>query len=249
MNTIVDGIATNYILEGKGPAILFLHGWGDSHTTFEHLIKKLAKTHECIALDLPGFGGTQAPDSVWGIPEYSKFVQSFLKKIEKDARIIVAHSNGGTIAMYALAHDALEAKKLVLIGSAGIRDEDSAKKTAYKLVAKTGKMLTKIFPKNVQAKLKKKLYESAGSDIFVAPHIEATFKKVVGYDAQNDAKNIRAKTLLIYGSDDDATPVRYGRKLADALPHSELKIIESAGHFVHQENPDTVLGYMSEFLK
>ena len=120
MNVIVNNLLTNYEKQGKGPVILFLHGWGDDSRTFAQLISKLKNSYTCIAVDLPGFGATQQPNEVWGVEQYAQFVKSFTEKIQIKPDVVVGHSNGGTIALFALSHNLLSAQKLVLLASAGI---------------------------------------------------------------------------------------------------------------------------------
>jgi len=249
MHIIVNNLLTNYEKQGSGPLALFLHGWGDNLKTFEPLVSQLKKDHTCITIDLPGFGASQAPGSAWGIQEYGEFLQAFVKKIDLEPELLVGHSNGGTIAMYALAHKLITSEKLLLLASAGIRSEQGIKKTAYKSVAKVGKQLTKVLPQSLQQKLRRKLYSAAGSDIFVSPLLEETFKKVVSYDVESDAKNISQPTLLIYAADDQETPSRYGTKLKSAIKNSQLKILLTGGHFIQATQSEAILNSIKEFIR
>src|SRR3954463_8968797 len=54
----VDGHRTRALeLEGDGPGILLLHGWGDSADTWRPLLAELgARARRALAVDLPGFG-------------------------------------------------------------------------------------------------------------------------------------------------------------------------------------------------
>lgn len=67
MNIVVDNLLTNYTLSGKGKLVLVLHGWGDSVRGVAGLQKALSADYKVLALDLPGFGGSQAPTSAWDL--------------------------------------------------------------------------------------------------------------------------------------------------------------------------------------
>src|SRR5689334_4037297 len=122
MQVVVDSLLTRYTREGKGKQVLLLHGWGDSAAGFRVLQHALAKKYCVTAVDLPGFGGTQAPPAPWGLDDYAQFVAHFFTKIEdKPVYAIVGHSNGGAIAIRGLGSGVLNADKLVLLASAGIR--------------------------------------------------------------------------------------------------------------------------------
>lgn len=249
MKVVVNGLLTSYEVTGKGPVVLFIHGWGSEHGSFNGLVSALKGQFQCISLDLPGFGDSQAPNETWGIHEYAEFVASFIHKVDAEPFAVVGHSNGGTIAMYALSQKLLKPTKLVLLASAGVRDEDGARRLVYKTVAKVGKQVARVLPKSAQKKLRRKLYDSAGSDMFVSPHLQETFKRVVRYDVQKDASMIAQPALLIYADDDTETPVRYGQKLENALQSARLEVLPSGGHFVFQKQPDTVSTLMKDFLK
>jgi pimeloyl-ACP methyl ester carboxylesterase len=161
---------------------------------------------------------------------------------------IVAHSNGGTIAIYGLSEKILHAKKLVLLASAGIRDQQHGRKKALNIFAKSGKTITKFLPRTTQSKLKSKFYKVIGSEGLLLPHLEETFRRVVSKDIQTEARKLTLSTLLVYGASDEATPPSYGRLLNQAIPGSKLEILDGAGHFVHREQPEKVASLLKEFL-
>lgn len=248
MQILVDDLLTSYDVQGDGQPVLFLHGWGDNHQSFKQLTAHLPGL-QAVLLDLPGFGKTQAPKEVWGLSEYAQFVADFLAKIDCQTTAIAGHSNGGAIAIRGLAQGILKADKLILLASAGIRDEYKGRKKALRVLAKGAKVLVSPLPKRLQRKLKVRAYQTIGSDLFVAEHLQETFKKVVTDDVLADAAKVKVPTLLVYGTADNATPPRYGEKLAQALPKADLKVIAEVGHFVQTEAPEIVADYIEEFLK
>ena len=245
---VVDGLMTDYVSAGKGKVVLLLHGWGDDHTTFNDLQKSLSKNFQVVSLDLPGFGKTQAPASIWGLDDYSGFISNFANKIGLKIYALVGHSNGGAIAIRGIANKQLTTEKLILLASSGIRGEYKGRNKALRLVTKTGKFLVKPLPGRIQKKLRAKLYKSVGSDMLVAEHLQETFKKVVTDDVRLDAPKIGCKSLLIYGNQDTATPLKYAEMLDSKIPYSTLHIIKDAGHFVHHDASEQVQGYIEEFL-
>jgi pimeloyl-ACP methyl ester carboxylesterase len=247
MQVVVNDLLTQYEKQGSGPVALFLHGWGDNAATFKPLVNRLRSDFTCISLDLPGFGGSQTPLESWSLPDYAEFAQDFLKKTKLIPEYVCGHSNGGSILIYGLAHALLNPQKLVLLASAGIRTEDSLKKGVYKIVAKIGKQLTRILPKPIQQRLRRQLYQRAGSDILISPHLEETFKKVVSYDVQKEAAEITQPTLLVYAKDDLATPVRYGETFHHLIKSSTLRVLPDGGHFTHQTKTDQVARLIKDF--
>lgn len=251
MQIVVDSLLTHYERLGTGKqSIVLLHGWGDSGRTFDQLIQLLQSDYTLITLDLPGFGGTQRPQGVWGLAEYADFVRHVLDKLEVVPYALVGHSNGGAIAISGLSSGILSAKKLILIASAGVRTTagQSWHRLAWGSVAKIGKVGTSLLPQTIQQRLRRRLYAMTGSDMMVTPGLEETFKKVVTSDIRADAAQVTVPSLLLYGETDMATPPHFGELLAAALPSSKLVIVPGAGHFVHQEQAQQVAAHIKEFL-
>lgn len=248
MQLIVDSLLTNYAVTGSGKPIVLLHGWGDSQAGFQELAKALSKSYQVISIDLPGFGGSQAPTRAWGLDEYASFVGHFLAKQKISPFAVVGHSNGGAIAIRGLAEGSFATTKLILLASAGIRGEYKGRMKALRYAAKLGKLLVRPLPKSVQNKLRKKVYTSVGSDMLVAEHLQETFKRIVGDDVRADAAKITTPTLLVYGQNDVSTPVKWGRILHENFQNSEFVVVPDAEHFVHHDQPQAVLQQVQEFL-
>ncbi len=250
MTIIVDGYAVHYEKVGKGPVILALHGWGDSLSTFAQLTKKLQESYTVIALDLPGFGATDAPREPFTLEIYARFVAQFVAKIEAgDLYAIIGHSNGGAIAIKGTSLGILQPKALLLLASAGIRSTYKGRKKAIRLMAKAVKLPTKLLPGHMQKSLKKKAYAKLGSDLFVAEGLQETFKLIVGEDVLLESAMITVPTLLLYGSEDTATPPEYGELYKKQIEKSRLKIIQNADHFLHHTHHAETLQEIEQFLE
>lgn len=241
---------TNYQKAGTGRRIIvMLPGWGDTSKTFNGLVKELKDDYTVLAVDLPGFGGSQAPDKAWGLEDYSNFVNDWLKKLGvKQVYALVGHSHGGATAIYGLGNELINADKLILLASAGIRNQQKIQKSLFMAAAKTAKLPMLLLPVTQRQKLRRKFYAAAGSDLMLLPHMEQTFKKIINQDVQSSAARVSVPTLLIYGSRDKATPIRYGHQLNRLIPGSRLEVV-SAGHFVHLDEPLAVTKLIKNFLK
>jgi pimeloyl-ACP methyl ester carboxylesterase len=250
MQVIVDGLLTQYEMSGKGPVVVLLHGWGDQASGLHSLAEALATNYTVITPDLPGFGATGAPPTTWGLDDYAVFTANFLRKLAtKNVYAFVGHSNGGAIAIRGLAKGNLNAERLVLLASAGIRGEYKGRVKAVRYITKLGKALSTPLPSVAKAKLRQKVYKTVGSDMLVAEHLQETFKRVVTDDVQTDAAKLRLPTLLIYGEKDMQAPLYYGQKFHELIADSTLEVLPGVGHFPHLERPSEVKKAVQEFLK
>ncbi|MCZ6915289.1 MAG: alpha/beta hydrolase [Gemmatimonadetes bacterium] len=51
-----------------------------------------------------------------------------------------------------------------------------------------------------------------------------------GFDVRDRLAGIPISTIVLHGTEDSVLPVEVGKRLADALPHAELRIVAGAGH-------------------
>lgn len=251
MQCIVDGLMTKYTKLGEGPLVVVLHGWGASLDNLSLLCATLATNHTVIGIDLPGFGGTSRPQEPWDVGEYAKFVRSVLQKLGYDQpHAMIGHSLGGRICIKAIGEGILSPDRLVLIGSAGVKHSDSLRNQAYKLIAKTGKLILSLPGlSRLAGRARRKLYEQTGSsDYLLAGEMRPIFSRVVAEDLQSEARKITIPTLLIWGEYDDQAPLTDARIFHDCIQSSRLEVVRGAGHFVHTENPELVNRLVKEFL-
>ena len=249
MNIVVDTLLTHCQLTGKGKLVVLLHGWGDNAQGLAALQADLTKHYQVLAVDLPGFGSTQAPKQVWDLDGYAQFLTAVLSKLELDQPYaLIGHSNGGALAIRAISLGALQPRKLILLAASGVRTSNQLKRFILKIIAKTGNIATAGLPERYRRALRQSLYGAAGSDMLVVPELEETFKKTVRQDVQADAARIEIPTLLIYAADDKAVPVEDGRRYQQLIKQSRLEIVDDAGHFVHLDQPDRVRKLIEEFL-
>ncbi len=250
MKLVVNGLLTSYHTIGNGArVILCLHGWADNGKTFESLAKQFAPDYQIISPDLPGFGASEAPKTAWQLDDYAGFVSSFIDKLRITPYAVIAHSNGGAIAVVGLANKHFTSEKLILLASAGIRNPKSIRNKSLSLLAGPAKLILKATPGSTQKKIRQKFYSSIGSDYMIAEHMQETFRNIVATDVLDDARMLRLPTILIYGGEDTSTPIRYGKMFEEAIPESRLHVIESTGHHIHREQVYKVAGLIREFLK
>ncbi len=249
MTIIVDNYAVNYQIDGEGPVIVLLHGWGDTLKTFDALTAVLKKKYTIVRLDIIGFGASDAPKETFSLEKYANFIHDFLEKIgEKHIYAIIGHSNGGAIAIQGLATGLLRAEKLVLLASSGVRSIYKGRRKALRFAAKAAKIPTKLLPRTTQKKLKRRAYSAIGSDMFIAEGLQDTFKVIVGEDVLHESAMLTQPTLLLYGVNDTATPIALGELFAKQIERSKLVGVPGAGHFLHHDNPDVIKDEIEGFL-
>jgi len=249
MQIIVDDIDIEYQDTGSGPVVLLLHGWGGNAFSFNPLVREL-NDKRFISLSFPGFGKSEAPANPWGVIDYAQFLSTFLKKLNiSGIDIVVAHSFGGRVVIKAIAETMLFPKKLILIGAAGVSQKAFLQRCTS-VAIKVGKIAIAIIPiPSIRRRLKNFARRAVGSDDYRnAGNLKDTLVKVVNEDLRSDASKIETPTLLIWGDQDQQTPLADARTLNNCIKHSYLKIIEGADHFVFVSETKRVAELINDFV-
>lgn len=250
MHIDIDGLNINYIDEGKGRHVLLLHGWGGSIQTMMPIFNILKEKFRVVALDLPGFGNSDIPKEPWNSYDYAECINKFIEKLNLNEIILFGHSHGGRISIV-LASKYNFVKKLILIDSAGIIPKRKAK---YYIKVYWFKMLKKIyltFPlKNKQEKLDK-FYKKFGSRDYRDAEgvMRQTMVKVINDNLLRLLSDIKAPTLLIWGENDEDTPLYMGEMMEKEIPDSGLVILKGAGHYSYIDNYEQFRAIINVFLK
>ena len=82
MDAVVNGIRVNYVMEGQGETVLLLHGWGSSLEPYRALMDQLKEKYRVVALDFPGFGGSDEPDGPWDVDGFVDFTLAFIETLQ-----------------------------------------------------------------------------------------------------------------------------------------------------------------------
>src|SRR5947207_4167399 len=103
----VDGLALNYLVEGRGPAVVLVHGLGGFAESWRHNIGSLAARATVYAIDLPGFGRSAKPRAAYSLAFFARTLHAFLDGVGVTHASLVGHSLGAAVAVtYALTRPA-----------------------------------------------------------------------------------------------------------------------------------------------
>lgn len=250
MKIDIDGISINYIDEGEGKIVLLLHGWGGSIQTMMPVFNVLKDNFRVIIVDLPGFGESDIPKIPWNSYDYAECIYKFIEKLNIRVSIIFGHSHGGRISII-LSSKYYMTEKLILIDSAGLIPKRTAK---YYIKVYWFKLLKRIYllipAQNKEEKIDK-FYKKYGSrDYRDADGImRQTMVKVINDNLLEQLMLINVPTLLIWGENDEDTPVYMGKIMEQNIPDSGLVILKGAGHYSYIDNYDQFRAVINVFLK
>ncbi len=237
--------------------VLYLHGMGGGGKweAYHMTLGTFALTY---APQLPGWADGQAPDSINSVQDYARLVSDFIDAAEIGRCVLAGHSFGGWVALSLCADHPHRFSRMILADSMGIALNDS---TTLNLA----EMDEESFAKAAFGRLG--LIATAQPDGFGAewenvrrgPEFERQWKGrglVAGLingpssdpELTNRLGTITADTLLVWGREDGIVPLRHGEALRDAIPNSNLAVIDRCGHMPMAEKPETFNKIIRDFL-
>ncbi len=231
----------------EGPTLLLVHGAGGTRLHWPAELRRLSSA-TVYTLDLPGHGRSEG-SGYDHIERYAEAVVALMDWVGIEKGVIVGHSMGGAIAQtMALTHaDHVAGLVLVATGARlrvfpaileGIRSNFEAATALITLSAWSTETSPRLTELGKQTLLK------TGPDVLLAD-----FRACDRFDMIKCLDQIRVPTLVVAGSADQLTPVKYARFLAEHIPDARLKIVENAGHMVMLERPEVVELAMQQFIE
>lgn len=234
--------------------LLILHGWMAKIEAMAPIYLYFKKQRPVYVLDFPGQAGkSSALENVWGVPEYSYMVKSFIENQNIVGCDVIGHSFGGRVIIFLSSKYKELFNKIILTDAAGVKPKWNAKKSfkiiSYKFLKNTMKFF---IPKDKYEKKLDEMRKKRGSSDYSAlssDTMRQTFNNIINLDLTNNLSDIQNSTLLIWGENDQDTPLYMAKIMEKNIKDSGLVIIENAGHYSYLDNSAKYLKVVECFLK
>jgi len=242
--------------EGQGVPLVLIHGFLGSTDMWQPQVDTLKKNFRILTPALPGFGKSNNVKSCDTIECMAKAVLDSLKIIGIKKFHLLGHSMGGMIVQEITKLAEEKIFKLICYGT-GPRGnipgrfetiDQSREKLKINGLEKTAYSIAKTWFIKKDKHKYFYLCENAGkqTSLEAADNGLVAMKNWSGID---NLKNIKSKTLIIWGDQDRAYNYKQIETLKNNIPNSILKIIKGCSHNVHLEKPDEFNNLVGEFLK
>ena len=250
MTVVIDGVRLCYTVQGAGTAALLMHGWGCDHTTLQSIERLLLSMGLMVySVDFPGFGGSDEPPGVWGVEQYTGLMETFAAREGIEQPVLIGHSFGGRVGLLYASRNAV--RKLVLIDAAGVKPRRGLKYYVKVYTYKAAKRVLPLLLGRERGGAALDRYRSrAGSSDYSqsSPRMRAVLSRVVNEDLKHVMPSIGCPTLLIWGKDDTATPLRDAKIMERLIPDAGLVAMEGAGHYSFLDRPYQTAAVLRSFL-
>lgn len=259
-----DGAELAVRRAGHGASVVLVHGLTGNRDDWGPIARRLINDgFEVTAIELRGHGDSVTGSDGYGAKRLAADLAQVLSALDLRDVLLVGHSMGAMAAMtMALEHPVVTServRKLAVVASTGTLREPQISLglrllsveafDRYAVFDERLRLGTGLFGfgRHPNLELIDHLIESTAR----CPHEvrrDAT-EALIGYDISSELDRIEVDTLVVGGTSDWLTPLRFSEQLAAHIPSARLQLINGGGHMIMLEAADRVSFLLAEFAR
>ena len=229
------------------PTLVLIHGAGGSSQTFLHQLRRLDRTMNVVALELPGHGSTPGPGRDT-ISSYANWVEKAFSAFPFESFFLGGHSMGGAIALELALRSWSRIKGLILIATGAelpvsVKIIEGLARDPEPTLALINKWC---FPLDTDPLLIQQSLELMRQTPIQV--IYNDFQACNRFDRLENVSTITWPTLILVGDRDVMTPPAFSEALQREIPNSKLILVPGAGHLLMLEKPREVNQALEAFV-
>jgi pimeloyl-ACP methyl ester carboxylesterase len=252
---------------GSGPPVLLLHGWPTSSFLWRDVMLPIAEANRVVALDLPGFGGSDKPQGVrYGFDFFERAIDGFLAELGIHEVALGGHDLGGPIAVHWALGRRERVTKVALLNTLVYPEFSDAVLEFVKAASTPGLRERLTSPEVLGAAMRLGLAdESHLTDEILAAvrepfHTEESRRALadagIGLEPEGFAEiadrigSLSVPLRIVYGEQDRILPdiADTAARLERDLPQAEVTALPYCGHFLQEEAPEQVGALLARFF-
>lgn len=237
----------------RAPALVLLHFFGGSQREWTEAAAILAAQHQCITMDLPGFGDA-ANITGYTVEEMARQIVETLSSLCLVGFVLVGHSMSGKVCLGLAAQTLAGFQGLVLVAPSPPSPEPIEEKNRKKMLAmQCDRADAESFLDGITAApLTGRVRERAVQDfIRTSPNAWAAWLEDGSKEDWSATVGIiNCPALVITGEMDPSLPASVQERLTlPHLSHARLETIPQCGHLPTMEKPEKLSSLISHFMK
>jgi pimeloyl-ACP methyl ester carboxylesterase len=262
-NRAIDlaGRATLRVMERgdpHGPAVVLLHGLGDSWRSFEPMLPFVPPSLHVLAVTHRGHGDASRPEDGYGLTDLSEDLLALLDALHIDRPVIVGHSMGGAVALrFAIDHPERTRGVVLISTPSTARGTPEARAHWERVLAALGDPIPRDFVREMTEQDFVKAVPPEVIDAMIDEGtkvplrvwrgaLEARWRADGDYASQ--LAQLRAPALILWGELDPRCPRAEQDALLAAIHGARLVSFEGAGHMLHIEEPERCAREITAFV-
>ena len=260
MRLTIDDAQIDAAIDGKGDAIVLIHGFPFTRDEWDLQAAELAKIALVIRPDLRGMGRSSVPEGPYLMETLAGDIAALLDALHVERAAIVGHSLGGYVAMAFARMYAERVKRLALVCSRLAADtaqiararedladraegENSIEPIVDAYVAKTfaPATLESRSPLVTRAREIARSNDPRGA----AAMLRGMAQRVDSYDI---AEDLSMPVTIVAGIADQIVPLSEAQEVSRTFPRARLKTLAASGHVPMFEEPEALTDLLKGFV-
>lgn len=261
-----------YSITGSGQYVFFFHGFPTSSRTWRFIVPELSKCYTIISMDLPGLGDSKFNKLTnLDMREQAARLAVFIKSFACTSFSIVAHDSGGAIARLVALHMREQTKNLILINTEIPYHRPPWIPLYQRLtrVPYSSRVIKKLlgFKRYNESNLafgqlyhSKRHFLNGNLDLHVSilkrslEQVNGAIGFLQGIDwtvidlFEHAHKNIDARVLLLWGTNDKTFPLERAKKMKSQFKDAVIYPIHESRLLPHEEQPKECVNAIIQFL-
>jgi pimeloyl-ACP methyl ester carboxylesterase len=249
----IQGMKIEVERMGSGSPLLVLLSEEAAFERTSPFIQDLARTHELIMPQAPGFGRSERPDWISSPDDIAYIYLDLVEQLGLKNIPVLGLSLGGWIAAEMAVKDDSFISKLVLVDPIGVKIGGPFDRDIQDIWTLHPTKVAEL--KYYDTDFGKRDYSNTPEEevTIVARNLES-FARFCWEPYMHNPKlkirlpRIKVPTHFIWGENDGMTTAAYGKAYSQHVPGAAFATIAKAGHYPHIEQPAAVLQQVKSFL-
>lgn len=247
--------------DGDGDPILFCHGIPTSSFLWRDVAPPLSDDYRVIVPDMVGYGKSAMHDGFdRSIRAQEELIDGLVAELGLETISFVGHDLGGGVGLRYAAHNPDAVERLVLSNAVcydswpieTIVDLGVPSTIAEMGVQDVREMLEEVFREtrydDPNAEFVDGMLAPWDSDEAIVSLSRNAIGTNTSHTTEIDPSEISARTLLLWGGEDQFQAIEYAQQLETDIPDAELVGLDEASHWVMADRPTAYLDRLREFF-
>jgi pimeloyl-ACP methyl ester carboxylesterase len=267
---VAGGVKLQYLVAGRGPTVLLLHGYAETSRMWRPLFPRLTSNFTVIAPDLPGIGGSAIPSDGLDMAHAATRIHDLVKQLGLGKAAVVGHDIGLMVAYAYAAQFPADVDRLVLMDAflPGVEGWEAIYNNPgiwhFRFNGPTPEALVRGRERtyfehfwNDQAADKTRSLPKADREAYAAAYARpgrmraawayfVSFQQAANDFAQFSRTKLTMPVLSIGG--EKANGAALGRQVQLVATNAKSVTLPNTGHWVMEESPQATMDTLVRFL-
>lgn len=272
-----EGVTLDYQTFGSGPLVVFANGIGVRYQGGAHQIEALRHRHRVLCWDYRGMGRSTMADAEGDVSmaAHARDLLALLDHLGEERAVIVGWSMGVQVGLETIRLAPQRVAGFVPMMGTFSRPFHTGLPSPVGHLVEGLFAVGRRFPPLAQAVLDlavaappftfavlstaRFVGRDADPAVFAANvanvqkvekrHYLRTMLALGRHDATDLLPAVRCPTLVICAQHDYLTPPRMARRMAEAIPGAEFRVVQHGTHFALAEQPELINTWLCEFVE